>query len=504
MRLRLMLSAAVLACSAVAAPPVRAAGTLTIAQAQDPNNWDPIATFLLSWGAVGSNVFDGLVLRDEQLNLKPGLATSWEVLDQGMRLRFKLRQGVTFHNGEVFDAEAVRFTMARLLGPEGAKGPQQSNYTSIGSVEVIDPYSVDIVLKRPDPVMISKLAGYGAMMVPPKYIAEKGSAEFAQKPVGTGPFKMTGYENKVSLTLEPSAVHWDGKPKLDRVVYRFIVEPNTQVAELQSGRVDIASQVPIALVPAITASPSLQLVSTTGPTVTVARFNTANGPTRDVRVRKAMVMAVDREAIVKQILQGHAKSVTGFQSTLSFGFDAGQKPVAFDPVGARKLLAEAKVPPGTIVSLDFPSNNTTFREVAQAIAGYLTAVGLKAQVRPFEMNLFTNDIIPNGKTGEMYAMGWGGWTFDYDNTAYLMYHSGERWNPYDKDASLDAMLEGQRLIPDRAAREKALQKIANFVADNALEMPLYNTDTFYGVNKRVKGLVVPPDNRFRLIGVSVD
>lgn len=506
MRLRHLASAtAVIA--AVAAAPVpsaQAGGTLTIAQAQDPNNWDPIATFLLSWGAVGSNIFDGLVMRDEQLNLKPGLATSWEVLDQGMRLRFKLREGVTFHNGEPFNAEAVKFTMERLLGPEGAKGPQQSNYTSIGAVEIIDPYSVDIVLKRPDPVMITKLAGYGAMIVPPKYVTEKGSQGFGAAPIGTGPFKVTGYENKVHITLEPSGSYWGGTPKLDKVIYKFIVEPATQVAELQSGRVDIASQVPIGMIGAITSSPNLTLASTTGPTVTVARFNTANGATKDERVRKAIVMAVDREAIVKQILQGHAKPVTSFQSTLSFGFDPAQKPVPFDPAGAKKLIAEAKLPPGTTVSVDFASNNVVFREVAQAIAGYLTAVGLKPQARPFEMNLFTNDIIPNGKTGEMFAMGWGGWTFDYDNTAYLMYHSGERWNPYDKDPALDKMLEDQRTIADRGERQKALQKIANYVADHALELPLYNLDTYYGVNKRVKGLVVPPDNRFRLMGVSVD
>ncbi len=506
MRLRQLASATTLiaAVAAVPVPQAQAAGTLTIAQVQDPNNWDPIATFLLSWGAVGSSIFDGLVMRDEQLNLKPGLATSWEVLDQGMRLRFKLREGVTFHNGEPFNAEAVKFTMERLLGPEGAKGPQQSNYTSIGAVEIIDPYSVDIVLKRPDPVMITKLAGYGAMMVPPKYVTEKGSQGFAAAPVGTGPFKVASYENKVALTLEPSGHHWDGTPKLDKVVFKFIVEPATQVAELQAGRVDVASQVPIGMIGAITSTAHLQLLSTTGPTVQVARFNTANGPTKDERVRKAIVLAVDREAIVKQILQGHAKPVTSFQSTLSFGFDPAQKPVPFDPAAAKKLIAEAKLPPGATVSLDFPSNNTTFREVAQAVAGYLSAVGLKAQVRPFEMNLFTNDIIPNGKTGEMFAMGWGGWTFDYDNTAYLMYHSGERWNPYDKDPALDTMLEAQRSIADRGERQKALQKIANFVAEHALELPLYNLDTYYGVNKRVKGLVVPPDNRFRLAGVSVD
>ena len=145
MRMRALLSATSLAALLAFGAPAKAAGTLTVAQSQDPNNWDPIATFLIAWGSVASNFFDGLVLRDEALNLKPGLATSWEVLDGGMRLRFKLRQGVVFHNGEPFNAEAVKFTMERLLGPEGAKGPQQSNYTSIGSVEVLDPYTVVIL-----------------------------------------------------------------------------------------------------------------------------------------------------------------------------------------------------------------------------------------------------------------------------------------------------------------------------------------------------------------------
>ena len=504
MRLRTLIPAATFAAALTVSAPAHAAGTLTIAQSQDPNNWDPIATFLISWGQVGSNVFDGLVMRDEELHLKPGLATSWEVLDQGQRLRFKLRQGVTFHDGEPFNADAVKFTMTRLLGPEGAKGPQQSNYTSIGSVEILDPYTVDIVLKRPDPVMITKLAGYGAMIVPPKYIAEKGTDVFAQHPVGTGPFKVTDYQNKVSLTLEPNSSYWDGAAKLEKLVYRFIVEPNTQVAELKAGGVDIATNVPIAMTSIIANSASLRLISITGPTVTVLRFNTARGPTTDARVRKAMILAVDRDAIVKQVLEGQAKSVTSFQSSLSFGFDPEQTAVPYDPAAAKKLLAEAKLPAGTAVSIDFQSNDTTFREVAQAVAGYFTAVGLKAQVRPFEMNLFTNDIIPNGKTGEMFRMGWGGWTFDYDNTAYLMYHSGEHWNPYDKDPALDKMLEGQRTIADRAAREQALQKISDYVADHALELPLFNLNTIYGVNKRVKGLIPPPDNRFRLTGVSVE
>lgn len=496
------LAAALLAASLAA--PAQAAGTLTIAQAQDPNNWDPIATFLISWGQVGSNIFDGLVSRGVDLKLAPGLATSWEVLESGARLRFHLRAGVTFQNGEAFNADAVKASMERLLGPEGAKGPQQSNYTAISAVEILDPMTVDLVLKRPDPVLITKLAGYGGMIVPPKYIAEKTSAGFGAMPVGTGAFRVVDYQPKVSLTLEPNPGYWGGKAKLDRVIYKFIVEPDTQVAELQAGRVDIATNIPIALTGAIAKSPNLRLESVTGPTVNVIRLNTARGPTTELNVRKAMIMAIDREAIVKQILQGHAKTVTSFQSALSFGNDPAQKPVLFDPIGAKKLLAEAKLPAGTPVALDFASNDTTFREVAQAVAAYLNAVGFKTSLRPQEMNILTNDIIPNGKTGEMFRFGWGGWTFDYDNTAYLMYHSGEHWNPYDKDKTLDAMLEGQRTVTDVAEREKKLQAIAHYVADHALEIPLYNLNTIFGVNKRVQGFTMPPDNRIRLLTTTVE
>ena len=212
-RFNVALAASVLAISAVCAPTVQAGGTLSIAaSAGDPGSWDPIDTFLVTWGGVGSQIFDGLTMRTADMKLVPGLATSWESLDKDTRIRFKLRQGVKFHNGEPFDANAVKFTFDRLLGPEGAKGPQQSNYNAIKEVVVVDPYTVDFIMQRPDPVLLTKLAGYGAMIVPPKYIAEKGDEFFNANPVGTGPFKLVEYKPKVSLTLARNADYWDGAP----------------------------------------------------------------------------------------------------------------------------------------------------------------------------------------------------------------------------------------------------------------------------------------------------
>jgi peptide/nickel transport system substrate-binding protein len=499
------LSSAVLAAALVGtAAPALAGGTLTVAQALDPGSWDPIDTFLVDWSKVANNIYDGLIQRGPDMKLTPALATGWKVSDDGLKIRFELRKGVTFHNGEAFDADAVKFTFDRLLGAEGAKGPQQSNYNAIERIEVIDPYTIDMVLKKPDPVMPTKLAGYGAMIVPPKYLAEKGDAYFNTHPIGTGPFVVDSYEPKVGVKLKANPNFWGGKPKLDGVDFRFIAEPGTEVAELQAGRLDIATLIPLSQIETIKGQQNLDVLSVPGPTVVVLRFNTKTGVTKDENVRKALIMAVDRETIVKEILLGQAKPIVSFQSEVSFGYDPDLKPLPFDPAGAKKLLAAAKVAPGTAVQLDIRGNDATFREVAQAVAGYLQGVGLKPTVKPYEVSVLLNDIIPNGKTGEMFHTAWGGWTFDFDNTAYLMYHTGEKWNPYDSDPKLDALLEKQRSITDRAERQKLLREVGGYVANRALELPLYNLNTFVGINKRVKGFVLPGDNRYRFTDVTVD
>jgi peptide/nickel transport system substrate-binding protein len=489
---------------AVAAPPAHAAGTLTVAITQDAGSWDPIDTFVTWWGSVGSNIYDGLTMRGADMKLKPDLATSWEFLDNNERIRFHLRQNVKFHDGEPFDANAVKFTFDRLLGAEGAKGPQQSNYNSIDKVVVVDDHTVDFMMKQPDPVILTKLAGYGGMIVPPKYIQEKGDAYFNEHPVGTGPFKVVDYKPKVSITLARNDDYWESKPKLDQVVYRFIAEPATQVAELQAGRVDIATVIPLNLIDTIDKSSNARIISTSGPVTIVARYDTSKGITKDRDVRRALIEAVDRDTIIKQLLLGHAKPIASFQGDLSFGYDPDLKPLPFNPGEARKLLQQAGVKPGTEIQFDVRGSDSQFREVAQAIAGYLQGVGVKTTIKPYETPVLINDIIPNGRTGAMWQNQWGGWTYDYDNTAYLMYHSGEKWNPYDKDPKLNAMLEAQRKTYDQNERQKILREVARYVADQALEMPLYALDTVVGVNKRVKDPDVPGDIRFRFLNTSVE
>jgi peptide/nickel transport system substrate-binding protein len=418
--------------------------------------------------------------------------------------QFVLREGVSFHNGEPFDADAVKFTFDRLLGDEGKKGPQQSNYTSIEKVVVVNPTTVDFILKSPDPVLLTKLAGYGAMIVPPKYIKEKGSQFFGMNPVGTGPFKFNEYKPKVALALERNPAYWGGAPKVDNLNYRFIAEPATQAAELQAGRIDVANQIPLAMVETLKKDSKLSVVSIDGPVALALRYNTQRGIMKDKDVRKALILAVDRDAIIKSVLLGHAKPIASFQGVLSFGNDPAMKPLPFNPAQAQAMLKKAGVKPGTQIQLDFRGPDSNFREVAQAVAGYLGAVGITVSLKPYETNVLLNDIIPNGKTGEMWQNQWGGWTFDYDNTAYSMYYTKQRWNPFDDDAKLNALLHQQRNTWDQAARKQTLHQIARYVADQALEMPLYSLNTVYGLNKRAKNLDLPADGRFRFVNATVE
>lgn len=480
------------------------ASSLTVAQRQDPNNWDPIDTFLVAWSSAGGSLFDGLILRDENLELKPGLAESWEVLEDGLRMRFKLRKGVTFHNGEAFNAEAVKFTFERLLGEEGAKGPQRSNYVSIKALEIVDEHTIDFVMNLPDPVILTKLAGYGAMIVPPKYIQEKGDAHFNMNPVGTGPFKFKSYTQGEKLELVNNPDYFAGKPKLENLTYRFIREDATRLAELQAGRVDVVHDIAFSAIPTVKADEDSDIVAVAGPSIQSFQFNTKNGITKDVKVRQAINMAVDKKVLIDAFLGGYGSPIDSLQSKLSFGYDPDLKGYPFDPEKAKQLLKEAGVKPGAEITINYRANNAVFGEISQAMTSFLQNIGLNAKLKPIESSVFLNDIVPKGKADELFQFSWGGWTFDFDNTAYLIYHDGERWNPFGTSEEMNKLLEEQRSIVDQDERLKILRKVGQLAHDNAYHLPLYNQDTIYAVSNKVKDFVPAPDSRMRYLTTSVE
>lgn len=485
-------------------PAIARGNELVIRVPGDPQNWDPIDTYLLAWSMVGTSVFEGLVSRSLDLEIQPGLAESWEYVDD-KTLVFQLRNGVTFHNGEPFNAEAVKFTFDRLLGEEGQKGPQYSNYTSIDRVEVTGDYEVTMYLKAIDPVLLTKLSGYGAVIVPPKYITEQGAENFDMKPVGTGPFKMTDYQRDKEVVVERYADYWNKDAiKLDKVTFKVIPETATALAELQTGNIDIMTRLEVAQAATAEGTDFITLMDVPTPTAYSIRFDTAKAPVDDVRVRQAINFAIDKETIVKEILGGYGKLISSFQSELSFGYNKDLQPYPYDPEKAKKLLAEANVAEGTTLEFYIPGTDGTFKEIAQAVAFYLQEVGLKVSINSVENTTFQSELIPKGDAGHMYKNGWGGWTLDFDNTAYLMYHEGEFWNPTYKNDKVEQLLTAERATNDSTEREKIFKELTDVLYEDAAEVNLYSEVEIYGVNKRVKDFQPPHDGRFRFEGVTVE
>lgn len=474
--------------------------TLVIADGLgDPQSWDPISTFTIAWGEVANNIFDGLVYRGPDLKIEPGLATSWTYKDP-KTLEFTLRQGVKFHDGEPFNAAAVKFTFDRLLAD--SKSPQLSNYTSIASVQVVDDYHVIFHLKSIDPVLVTKLAGYGAMIVPPAYIKQHGDAYFGTHPVGTGAYQVVDYKPGASVTLKANPSYWRGAPKIQNVDIKFVPDANTRMSMMQAGSVDIVESVPPAQASLVKSDTSFDLDAVGSPTVSEIRFDTSQKYMNNVSVRQAINYAIDKNAIIQKILNGYGQPISTFQGAQSFGNDPSLKPYPYDTAKAKQLLQQAGVPSGTTITLTYDGSDSTFGEVAQAVQEELKQVGLNVKLQPEDTNTFYNTLIPQGKAGDMHEFGWGGWTLDFDNTAELLYSKGQFWNSDFSNPQIDALLNQERNTNDEAVRQQAFYKMDALLQQLAIEVPLYQQQTIWAVRKGIQGWVTPPDERMDLWNVS--
>ena len=480
-------------------------GTLVIGdQYGDPNNLDPIATFTLAWGEIASKVFDGLVFRTPTLKIEPGLATSWHWQNSD-HLVMTLRKGVLFQDGEHFNAQAVVFTFDRLLGPQGQKGPQYANYNAIKKVEALGSYKVEFFLSHPDPTLITKLAGYGAMIVPPKYIQKHGSTYFGTHPIGTGPFKVVKYVKGSEIVLQRFGKYWRGPAKLAKVIYQFIPEDSTRLADLQTGSIDIMQGVPVAQASIVSGNSALHLYPVKSPTVFELGTDFSVYPTNKLQVRLAIAEAINMKAIIKSVLHGYAAPISTFQSALSFGNDPKLKPYPYDPSQAKRLLAAAGVKPGTTITLGYDGSDSTFQQVAQAVAAYLQQVGLKTTLQPFDTNTFYNTLIPagHGKAGDLWEFEWGGWTLDFDNTAALLYTPKQFWNPTYSNPQVTALINAERSTLNSSSRLQDFYKLDQILHNQVVGIPLYNTENLWATDSRVRGFVAPPDDRLWLWPVSV-
>src|SRR5213076_1857384 len=280
-----------------------------------------------------------------KLQLHPKLALSWEVMSP-TRVRFKLRPNVKFHDGTPFNAAAVKFTFDRAL-----KGSPPARWASLaGSLEgaeVVDDLTVDVVTKEPYGPILRTLAMYCMGMVSPTAVQKIG-ADFSRAPVGTGPFKFVEWKTNTHVIIERNPDYWGDKALVDRVIFNVVPEEGARMIALQTGDADMVLFPSPAQLPALRKDPKFTVHETTGIRVVFAGMNAGQAPLDDVRVRSAMLYAVDRKTILENIMEGSAAPARGVLAPSVFGFKDMQldRLYPFDRARAKALLAQAGWVPG--------------------------------------------------------------------------------------------------------------------------------------------------------------
>jgi len=467
------------------------------------------------------NVFEGLVTYDQKtLQPVPALAEKWDVSSDGLKYTFHLRKGVKFHNGREMTADDVKYSFNRLADPKVATTYATSlilgsvaGYADVSGgkakeltgVKVVDPQTVEITLTAPNSALLPALTMIPASVIP-KEAVEDASKKFTENPVGTGPFKVTEWKRQEQLTLVANPDYWRGKPALDKIVLRVITEKSSQMVEFAAGNLDMVI-VPPSDIARIKADAALKDRVQDQAILSIfwLPLNITRAPLDNVKVRQALAFAVDKEAIVKSVLQGQGAVANGPIPPGLSAYDPNYKPYTFDIEKAKKLLADAGFPNGVDVEIRTWTDEVEGRVLTAIQAGWAKA-GIRAKFNRTEYTAYIDDLVKCNMT-----IGTSSWTADYadpDNFINPIPLSdlsdqgkgcGMGKVPEVKEAALKALT-----LPLGKERDALYQKAQQLAQENVLGIFLYHRGATLAIGPKVKGAYLDAFNAVKIYPVSVE
>jgi peptide/nickel transport system substrate-binding protein len=458
----------------------KADNSLRFASQDVPASVDPYFDLTRLSIILADHMYDTLIFRDPETGeFKGNLATAWRWTGD-TSLELDLRQGVRFHNGAEFDADDVVYTFNFLSRPE-SRVIQRDFVDWIDHAERLDKYKVRIVAKRPSPAAIAYLAGTVAAIFPHEYYAKVGPAGMNERPIGTGPYRVVEHVRGKHIRFERNRDYFKdspkAQPKIDRVEVRFIPDPQTRVAEAVAGGVDLIMSVAPDQAEQLRVLPRLQIVA--GGTLRYAflQMNTASStvapPLRDVRVRQAIMHAIDRDAMVTFIVGERTRVIHAECYPSQFGCtDEGVVRYPYDPAKARRLLAEAGYPTGFVI--DFHAFRD--RNQSEAIIGYLRAVGILARLRYLQVPAVYN-AMSAGRVA-LVQNSWGSASISDVAASFAFFHNFTAFDLNRDPEIRDLLLLGGSLM-DQPARKIAYAKALRLISERAYVLPLYTTPNYY-------------------------
>ncbi|MFB5675303.1 ABC transporter substrate-binding protein [Paenibacillus terreus] len=438
------------------------------------------------------NLFDYLVKKDASDPKKkiPGLAVSWQRTDD-LTWRFNLRENVKFHNGDAFTSADVKFTLERAARDKSLI--DYSSYNIIDHVEVIDDYTVDIVTKEPDPILLSRLSRISSGILPEKYFQEKGVEGFNAAPMGTGPYKFDKWIKDDRVELVKNTDYYGGDPKWDRVVFRTIPEATTRISELLTGSIDIAVIIPPGDIQRVKDSGKTYYTDLESARVQSLLVRQTPGTvTADPKVREAIELAIDKQTLVDSVLGGAGVPTQEAVGPGILGFNPDLSNTnLYDPERAKQLLTEAGYPNGVELTLSSPAST---KEVAEAIAAYLTEANFKVNLEILEQTQYKQR--DNSNTfKELALQGKGNSMFEAPLPLEIFRSDNAKGQTDYSNPEVDALLRQASVNLNDEEREKQYQKVQAILAEDRPRIFLYQNKFNYGVNHRID-FTPRPDEMF--------
>ncbi|GAB3057272.1 glutathione ABC transporter substrate-binding protein [Virgibacillus ainsalahensis] len=484
---------------------------LTVDLASEPVSLDPHAANDGNSLYVMNAMYDTLVQLDTDLTLQPGLAESFEQIEDTV-WEFNIRQDVTFHDGSQLNAEVVKANLDRVRDPEVAS-PLSFLFDMIESVEVVDEYTVHITTAFPFAALPSHLAHPGGHIISLESIKadyeaiENGEEPFASinaNPVGTGYFKYEDRQHGESITLVKNEDYWGEPAKVDEVTYKIVPEDGTRIAELETAEADIIYPVNANDIGRIDSNENTYVKQSDSASLSYIGFNTNVEPFNDVRVRQAITMAIDNEALIEGVTDGVALPAIGPLAPTVFGYTDDIEPLTYDPEQAKALLEDAGYPDGfsaTILTHDRTTTDTA--EVAQA---QLSEIGIELNIETLETGTYL-ETTANGEM-DMFVGSWGTVTLDADYGLYPMFHSSNAGAPGNRsffaNDEVDDLLEQARKTVNEEERLELYKKAQQLIVDEAPIVPLYHSVLLAGLASHVDGFFQYPSSFPFLRDVTVE
>jgi peptide/nickel transport system substrate-binding protein len=459
-----------------------------------PTNLDPRIGLDATSGRLQQLIFSSLLHTDDQYQLQPDLAESWETPDP-LTYIFHLRHDATFHDGKAVTSKDVIYTF-KSLSDGSIKSTKAGTYRVVQSIEAPDDYTVVFKLKEPFAPFLWNLTRGAIGIIP-----NGAGPNLAKNPIGSGPFKFVRYSQDSEVVIERNDSYFGPKARLKTITFKIIPEAIVRALELRKGTVDMATNnLTPDMVEVFRNDSNLQVLSVTGSPYQYFAFNMQDPAFKDVRVRQAIAYAIDREKIIKYVLRDQAKLATGVLPPVNWAFEPNVKTYPYDPAKARQLLTEAGQPN---FSFTFRcSTDDTTRMLAAVIQQQLKEAGITMEIRSNEFATFFADV--QAGNFQAYSLRWVGGSNNDPDIFDLIFNSkrvppngsnrGRYFNP-----EIDRLIELGRRESDFDKRREAYHEIQRIVAEELPYISLWYWDNVAIFNKRIAGVKLPADGDYEFL-----